>query len=252
MELIIFIVIVGLILESIGRIGEYFSDKKHKRLKIDKEKKDNHLNQVRRTKKIVTPSTDTNYFPTLKLPKNDELYNYSSEFYNIKPEFSKSEIFDFETVKGAVEEYFFLFLKTYFDENLISNNKYRIKVSNSNYIPDFTFIDSSNSILIDIEIDEPYSFKEKKIIHYGTTDDYRNRHFQRAGWAVIRFSEKQIFEQPDSCCKFIAQYHAFKTLDNSILSGFDNIPDIIKEKRWSYSDAEHYVSTDYRSKYLTK
>lgn len=254
MEIVIFIVVLGLLWELIGKITDYFSDKsasrKYEAIVKEKIVKDNYLNNSRRLKNIKTPITIINQYPVLGYPKNEKIDNYDIKLYYIKPEFKKVEMYDYEVVKGALENYFFQRLLKYFNQEFISNNKYRININKNYFVPDFAYFDPNKNILIDIEIDEPYTFREKKVIHNGNSDSTRDMYFQRAGWAVIRFSEKQISEQPNSCCKFIAEYLTYKSLDDSYLVDFKEVPDLKNDKRWSYEEALNYASVDYRKRYL--
>lgn len=92
--------------------------------------------------------------------------------------------------------------------------------NNSNpYEPDLAYIDAQKRIFIDIEIDEPYSGWERQPIHYKirngiTVDDARNNYFTERGWTVLRFSEKQVHEQPKSCLKRV--YQLLHEMDGSI------------------------------------
>ena len=91
----------------------------------------------------------------------------------------------------------------YFDEYNYKEIKQYI------YEPDFIYYDKE--LLIDIEIDEPYIFETKKPIHYFDEatqkhkDVKRNNYFNQLGWVVIRFSEKQVVENPYGCCLEIAE-----------------------------------------------
>lgn len=86
------------------------------------------------------------------------------------------------------------------------------------YEPDLAYIDAKKGIFIDIEIDEPYSGLERKPIHYTignyTVDDKRNDDFTERGWTVIRFSETQVYKQPQSCLKYV--YKLLHDMDTSI------------------------------------
>lgn len=88
----------------------------------------------------------------------------------------------------------------------------------THYEPDLAYINVKKGIFIDIEIDEPYSGWERLPIHYktkyGTIDDLRNNYFTERGWTVLRFSEKQVHEQPKSCLKRV--YQLLHEMDGSI------------------------------------
>ena len=111
------------------------------------------------------------------------------------------------------------------------------------YFPDFVFECAKSGLHIDIEIDEPYSLKEKEPIHYiGSKDEGRNRYFLDQNWVVIRFSENQIINNTQGCLNLIDK------VVNAILQKRvpenNNLP---PEKRWTYEEALLMASRDTRS-----
>lgn len=77
---------------------------------------------------------------------------------------------------------------------------------NHPFEPDIAIIERcyKYGVRIDIEIDEPYGGYDKTPIHFiGCGDDFRDRRLANLGWLVIRFSEKQIIQEPDNCINFI-------------------------------------------------
>ena len=76
------------------------------------------------------------------------------------------------------------------------------------YEPDIAIVEiaGNRGVRIDIEIDEPYGGYDKTPIHYiGCGDEFRDRNLANLGWLVIRFSEKQIFQESDNCIYFLQQ-----------------------------------------------
>lgn len=72
------------------------------------------------------------------------------------------------------------------------------------YHPDIVILDKEHKLLIDIEIDEPYSY-EGELTHYfeNERDRERNLYFQKKGIHIIRFSERQVVNHPKSCFRII-------------------------------------------------
>lgn len=109
--------------------------------------------------------------------------------------------------------------------------------------PDFAYIDSRIGLHIDIEIDEPYTprqYPEEKpliLTHYIGADDDRDEFFKDRGWIVLRFSEQQVIQNPDSCCKEVAKVIYELTKEASIMEPFVNTPDLIRERCWTKEDA---------------
>lgn len=127
--------------------------------------------------------------------------------------------------------------------------------NNSNpYEPDIAYIDVQKGIFIDIEIDEPYSGSERLPIHYktkgGTKDDRRNDCFTERGWTVLRFSEKQVHEQPKSCLKRV--YQLLSEMDGSITMPqcLATEADISSNDMWTKEQAERMEQNKEREKML--
>lgn len=96
-------------------------------------------------------------------------------------------------------------------KNLFSKEIYTdVTINNPNsYIPyqvDIAYIDQSLHLYIDIEIDEPYNDETGEPVYEDVLIHENKRHllFLDKGWLVIRFAEKQVIRQPESCCKVIA------------------------------------------------
>lgn len=122
------------------------------------------------------------------------------------------------------------------------------------YEPDLAYIEAQKGIFIDVEVDEPYSGWERKPIHYktnyGTIDDKRNDYFTERGWTVIRFSEKQVKEQPLSCLKRI--YQLLHTMNTSIIipQCLIDESDITLDEMWTESEAQRREQKNEREKML--
>lgn len=107
------------------------------------------------------------------------------------------------------------------------------------YTPDITLTYplKGSRLLIDIEIDEPYTLKEQKPTHFQGNDDARNDHFRERGWVVIRFTEAQVIRQPQSCIKQVAEVLADLTQDPSLLEPFVGVPDLDPQRQWTQAEA---------------
>ena len=118
------------------------------------------------------------------------------------------------------------------------------------YEPDIAIVEKSykTGLRIDIEIDEPYSAIDNKPIHYiGCGDDYRDKVFNTLGWLVIRFSEKQIFQETDKCIAYIQRIMSIadKDFHRTVPMGQPS-PD----KRWTEAEAKIMIVEKYREKLL--
>ena len=118
------------------------------------------------------------------------------------------------------------------------------------YEPDIAIVEKTYKVglRIDIEIDEPYSAIDNSPIHYiGCGDDYRDKVFNNLGWLVIRFSEKQIFLEPDKCISYIQRIMSVAD------SGFHKTVPMAQpapDKRWTETEAKIMIVEKYREKLL--
>lgn len=115
------------------------------------------------------------------------------------------------------------------------------------YNPDFTMVCKKTNLHIDIEIDEPYTLKDKKPIHYiDSSDDKRNEFFLDNNWCVIRFSEKQIINETIECIETI------KSVYNNIIEMNPSYStDLKPEPRWTYEESFIMQNNKFRENYLT-
>jgi hypothetical protein len=157
--------------------------------------------------------------------------------------------------RGYMELDFEKRLKCYFNEqarvlgdvNILPQNDVRP------YEPDIAIVYTGNvlNIRIDIEIDEPYAAITNKPTHYiGCGDEYRDANLNSLGWIVIRFSEKQIYQQTNSCIKFV--FEIVKSLDSSIRvpSIIEAAPVLNSEKQWTIIESQKMANNKERQKYL--
>jgi predicted nucleic acid-binding Zn-ribbon protein len=158
--------------------------------------------------------------------------------------------------RGFKEPAFEEELKTYFFRQRglqFFNDRFLFVSDNTRpYEPDFTIIDESENLnlFIDIEIDEPYDGFGRYATHYKGVDDYRNQYFNDRGWMVIRFSEKQVHENPKGCCRLIAEVIRSVNASFTIPQELQNIPTILEEPFWTKVKSEKWEKDKYREKYL--
>lgn len=163
------------------------------------------------------------------------------------------DVEDTDVVKrGASESYFVEVLQHCFWEDLDSEviTDKKVPVGDTFYYPDIVF-KTPNGIYIDIEIDEPYNGATGEPIHYttnGLSIDYkRNKFFQEHGWVVVRFAEKQIFDNPRACVEFLLQ------LENCILEmSFDDlcISDDFVCPKWNEKLSHMWAYRKFRDSYV--
>lgn len=158
--------------------------------------------------------------------------------------------------KGYKEDEFLLYIRRYFKETFnIYDDRYVLTKANR-YEPDFSLLNEKDgiNIFLDIEIDEPYEgindVNIRKATHFQLADINRNNEFKNRGWIVIRFAEIQIHQNPNGCCRFIAD------VIKSICPQFTIPHDLLSIKRiepvqqWTKDIALAWSKQRYREKYL--
>jgi len=234
-------------LNELEEYNKFLDDYNLKKAEFELEMKKNEIKMYEyelRKKEFL----QSNEFKSLLLKKRKEHLNQLiSNFSTSIKKPTKSEL---EFKIGISENYFLQYLNRYF-KNVTILKHFMLEY----YEPDFTLV-LENGLIIDIEIDEPYSGNTKEVIHYYDlskkefSDNTRNNYFLSNAWIVIRFSEQQIIEEPDSCCKFIGNILHY--VNHKInLDVFKEIKDISSVKIWSKKEADEMAYFDYRKNYLT-
>lgn len=188
--------------------------------------------------KYDLPTSKELKYPLLRTPQKGTEIKLPVSGRNGKRGFSE------ETLCRAIEKYG---LQNFYDNLSVVANSYPFE-------PDLAYIDVDKGIFIDIEVDEPYVGDERKPIHCrvnkDTTDDYRNLCFTERGWIVLRFSERQIVEQCDSCLKHI--YEVVQKMDRSlsIPESLVNAAKIKEEDMWTRAMVLSKIANEEREKLL--
>ena len=114
------------------------------------------------------------------------------------------------------------------------------------YQPDFLFISEKTGLMIDIEIDEPYTADNKVPTHHNrSNDNERNFFFEDNNCVVVRFSEKQIATEPENCCNLLHNLIEYIELRSNKFEF-----SLTLDKVWTYEEALIMASNDYRNSYL--
>ena len=193
---------------------------------------------------------ESNQYQDISLLK-EKYKNAFSKTYPIFLSPSKTSIpkeprFISEEKQGKTEMYFHQHLLKFYNEKNIY-----IKVALENFAPDFIYFDKERNIIIDIEIDEPYT-KINEVnfpIHFSGADDERDKYFISHGWFVIRFTEKQVCTAPESCCKVLAKRISEIAKDKKPLIGFSSVSDLKEEKQFTINEAIESAANNYRNSY---
>lgn len=155
--------------------------------------------------------------------------------------------------KGRSNDYFKIFLNFYFgsgenESKGIYENIGFIEsfYENKPYIMDFAYIDPKINLIINIEIDEPYTLDDKEIIHID--DNKRNEYFLEKNFIIIRFAEEQVIKYPGDCCNLISEI--ISIFENFTLNSMkvDNQVKIVK--KWDINEAKYLIKNNYREEYL--
>ena len=171
------------------------------------------------------------------------LFNDKIKHNTIYPNASFFKESDFT---GKSESFFFDFIKNDFTGKIFNDKTFR----DTPYKPDILIHDSYNNIIINIEIDEPYSIISGEPIHFQDADTNRNSYFLSKGWFIIRFAEEQIVKQPEICRTLVIDvYKAILYSDyNKIIEKKFDYPPIVTQ--WSKQEAINMYSRRFRDSYL--
>jgi hypothetical protein len=155
---------------------------------------------------------------------------------------------------GDSEADFAKYLQKYFGTILKPSYTFSIPKSEKVYSADFCLVLPSG-LSFCLEIDEPYEWKTGKPHHCidQGKDEQRDKFFLEGNWMVVRFSEKQIVTQPESCCLLIAKTVDRLTGNSQFANQFDaetKIPQL--DPKWTISEAKAMANTKYRSSYSTQ
>lgn len=151
---------------------------------------------------------------------------------------------------GVSEKAFQQVLQQFFP-NIVPGLQFKNPVLDFPYSVDFALFHKSG-LSIDIEIDEPYVGNTKEPSHCidSAKGDIRNKFFIAGNWVVVRFSEKQVVQYPQSCCQVIASIIARVTGDYSYLTQLENIPKLPSDSLWTTRQAKKWAKQNYRQTYL--
>lgn len=159
-------------------------------------------------------------YPEEKKAYEDKQRKYEEdvrEFERSKPDRARQAVVDalrntqtYDGVKGNAktapgEDFFYPYLRARFGEKIKRSVKV-VLYQGYPYVTDFTYHDPLKNLHIEIEIEEPYTLRDKQPIHskYCHKESVRNAHFNSRGWVVLRFAEEQVVKQPQECCDLIA------------------------------------------------
>lgn len=166
--------------------------------------------------------------------------------------------------KGISEDGFLDYLQKYFSDEIITDKVIELfssqsynsyyedfysddSIQISAYSPDFIFQHKKSELVIDIEIDEPYTFD--KPIHYlnNEHDTKRNEYFLKHRWIVIRFSEEQVKNDPEGCCAEIASIIYYFTGDDSYLEKLKGVKRVYTHRKWTESESIKLMNDNFRN-----
>lgn len=178
-------------------------------------------------------------YPVVKMPKKDRFIKFPRKGRSNKT--------------GYTEGVFFNYLNKYFSNSLKVFNDRHITQKNSArpYEPDFILTNESEgkNIFINVEIDEPYDGFSKAPTHIIDGDIYRDNFFTNRGYIVIRFTEKQVFEESKNCCALIAK--VIKSIDATFIINDElKLSNPTKQNQWDSLQSKKWAKEKYREKYL--
>jgi hypothetical protein len=122
------------------------------------------------------------------------------------------------------------------------------------YEPDLVYINKEKNIFVDIEIDEPYSGGHHPT-HYITSkgvhkDARRNELFCKAGWYVVRFTERQMFCETKACMRVLFNLLLSEQAIETIPERLQNAEALKSEPCWTAEESKQKSHSIYRKTYL--
>jgi hypothetical protein len=147
------------------------------------------------------------------------------------------------TKRGKTELFFLQYLYEIFQKNVKIDVG---PVMKKPFLPDFVIVYSDLGLFVDVEIDEPYVLETGEIIHHDRSrDSIRNQFFISNNWIVIRFSERQIVENPTECALFIKNVLVAIARREIFVE-----TEIRPESTWTYEEVYLMKDRDERRNYL--
>lgn len=156
-----------------------------------------------------------------KLPPNDNgiaLNESSNPFANIRPTQE-------QTIEGVIY-YFGITLQQHLVGTLYQGMKLYIPSIDYNWSPALTYVDPDLNCHIAIEISSPLD--NAAIL---MRNDLAERFLVDSGWIIIKFSEEQILQNSNECCREFAKIVNRLSIDETVLPKFADVPDLVPIKR---------------------
>jgi len=182
---------------------------------------------------MKTKFTNDNLYPIIFWPEND------AEI--IPAESSHSDIRDYS------DDYFWKILtESNLGVQIHQNCHLDVPCRAIPYKAAIALTDIEGRWLVDVEIDAPYDGWYRVPLHcVDGNDDVRDGYFNRCGWTVVRFTERQVRTQPEACVKQL------KNIINCLQdSSIELSNEVVPENRWTFKEAVEMERDLFREKYL--
>ena len=160
---------------------------------------------------------------------NYPIISWSAKNADVKPPQSGRS-----SVRGFSDDKFFNILKnSQLDVQICRDSHLDVPCRAIPYEPAMALEDEAAGIFIDVEIDMPYHGWYRFPMHCAEgKDGVRDHYFNECGWTVVRFTERQVRQQPDACVELLRRVVA--TLKGETVE-IDGI--VQPEKRWTQKEA---------------
>ncbi len=196
----------------------------------------------------------TNYFANLQRKSPYQKSRLAAKKSSLSLQVERGQVASEDTPKGVSETFLLNFLRLYFADCQITEDYFPLENSNFGYTTDFTIVEPTMGVAIDLEVDEPYEGKCKTPHHcYDQRKDlWRNKFFTERGWIVVRVSEFQVVHQPESVCRLVAQILARVTGNSKYLQPLEAYADLEIDKCWNTIACKQMINQLTREKYLDR
>jgi hypothetical protein len=152
--------------------------------------------------------------------------------------------------RGVSESSFFEVLQRHCPGRVLRDHRVEFTGAKRDYEPDIILHIEEFGLRIDVEIDEPYSGRTRKPMHWlGSYDDDRDLYFSNNGWVVVRFAERQVVCQPLACVDYLIKL-VNGLLHRSVVPRLEEVDSLVPVDRWSWEEAARMAANNERENYL--
>jgi len=185
-------------------------------------------------------------------PKAIDAYRHTTINNYFKYSYNKIQISQREYTPA--QKRFLIFLEQYFEDKILENSRIVHEIKQIDYSPDFILKLDSPKVNIAIDIEEPYSIENGKIIikknRAEETFKIRYKVTNELRWVCITFSEEQVVTHPTESCKLIASTIDEILLKEKYVLKFKDVGKLKRVEIPGQRELSAFMRNKYRENYL--